>query len=479
MAKIFGLQGTITGKLANTVFAVRYGEQLARAYQPVVYNPKSEAQAMNRAKLKLISQLSAVLGPVIAIRRIGSRSPRNLFTKENFPLVGVTNSVASINLNRVQLTQSVVGLPAFSADRTSGTGIAVALDSGASDDFDRVVYVAVAKQGDEKLRLLGSVVATEAGDNGTFPAELPYSDNAVVVYAYGIRVNSDYARTVFGNLTAAAAEQIAKLIVTRALTENDVTLSETLGLTMAVGETTGDSESFNRATVTLVSVGSGAVRGGGRYPIGSYATVTAHPSEGTSFRGWRLGTAQGDIVSTDASYTFLVEQDITLLAEFTAAPVTLTVQSADTSMGTVSGGQTVSGGTSITAHATPASGYRFVNWTENDTVVSTLADYTFTIQRDTTLVAHFEQASDAQLTLDLMATGLVVDGHTYTTGQRIPYEAGGQSTYTITDNGFANQYLLELYGEDSTVLAQSTAKTGTITWPSGVVRIIATAGSDE
>lgn len=478
MAKIFGLQGVLTGKLANTVFAVRYGEQLARAYQPVVHNPKSEAQAINRAKLKLISQLSAVLAPVIAIRRIGSKSPRNLFTKENFPLVGYADATASINLNRVQLTQSVVGLPAFSADRTSGTGIAVALSGDASNDFDRVVYVVIAKQGDEKLRLIGSVMATEAGTNGTFPAELPYSDNAVVVYAYGIRANSDYARTVFGNLTAAAAEEVAKLIVTRALTENDVTLSETLGLTMAVGETTGDSESFNRATVTLVSVGSGSVRGGGRYLVGSYATVTASPSSGAVFRGWRLNNAQGAIVSTNAEYTFMVEQDVALLAEFTAAPVTLTVQSADTTMGTVSGGATVTAGTQVTAHAVPAAGYRFVNWTKDGVAVSILPDYAFTIQSDTTLVAHFEQVSELVVELENLATAVTVDGLSYGHGQSVPYVVGGQSTYSIVSAG-ATAYSLAVFGESEASLIQKTAPSGNIVWPEGGLRLVVNAYSDE
>lgn len=479
MAKIFGLQGVLTGKLANTVFAVRYGEQLARAYQPVVHNPKSEAQAINRAKLKLISQLSAVLAPVIAIRRIGSKSPRNLFTKENFPLVGYADATASINLNRVQLTQSVVGLPAFSADRTSGTGIAVALSGDASNDFDRVVYVVIAKQGDEKLRLIGSTMATEAGANGTFPAVLPYSDNAVVVYAYGIRANSDYARTVFGNLTAAAAEEVAKLIVTRALTENDVTLSETLGLTMAVGETSGDSESFNRATVTVASVGSGSVRGGGRYLIGSYATVVARAYEGTSFRGWRLGSAQGSIVSTDEEYTFLVEQDITLIAEFTTIPVTLTVQTADASMGSVSGGETVAAGSSVTAHAVPQSGYRFVNWTEDGTVVSTLADYTFTIQRNVTLVANFEQVYEATVSAMNYATGVTIDGQTYGSGQRVPYVPGSQSSYSIVGGTYATTIRFALKGEGDTVLLDRASRTGSFTWPSGVQIVYIDAQTDE
>jgi hypothetical protein len=42
-----------------------------------------------------------------------------------------------------------------------------------------------------------------------------------------------------------------------------------------------------------------------------------------------------------------------------------------------------------TVNATPNSGYRFVSWTENDSVVSTSASYTFTGSSDRALVANF------------------------------------------------------------------------------------------
>ena len=48
-------------------------------------------------------------------------------------------------------------------------------------------------------------------------------------------------------------------------------------------------------------------------------------------------------------------------------------------------------GTTWTITATPpATGYRFVNWTENGTEVSASADYTFTAAADRSLVAHFD-----------------------------------------------------------------------------------------
>jgi hypothetical protein len=43
----------------------------------------------------------------------------------------------------------------------------------------------------------------------------------------------------------------------------------------------------------------------------------------------------------------------------------------------------------VTVQANAASGYRFLNWTEGGSVVSTTADYSFTASADRTLVATY------------------------------------------------------------------------------------------
>lgn len=65
---------------------------------------------------------------------------------------------------------------------------------------------------------------------------------------------------------------------------------------------------------------------------------------------------------------------------------TLTVASADTSMGTVSGGGTYAEGSRVTIKATPKSGYRFVKWSDNNTN----ATRTVTVSADATYTATFE-----------------------------------------------------------------------------------------
>lgn len=228
----------MTGKLADTVMAVRNGEQIARKYQPVVSNPSSPAQVATRAKLKMLSQLSAILGKQIAIPRAGAVSSRNLFTKVNFPLATFADNTASINLNALQLTKSAVSLPDVSASRASeGVGVINVALNLPGGDLARVVYVALIKEDDDTLRYAKSVVVSEPGSNGTFAGSIETGANReVVVLAYGVRDNTDAARTVFGNLEAAASEYVAKVIATRTLTESDITVTMTKGNTVPVSQ---------------------------------------------------------------------------------------------------------------------------------------------------------------------------------------------------------------------------------------------------
>lgn len=233
MAKIYGLFGSMTGKLADTVMAVRNGEQLARKYQPIVSNPSTQAQVEQRAKLKLLSQVSAVMAPYIAIRRVGTVSSRNFFTKINFRYASYSNGTAEFDVESTQLTKSVVGLPALSVTRT-GTAAEVALTQG-DVDLDRVVYVAFFRQSDGSLRATGSAVASTPGVNATFATtiDLRSSDQfTLVVLAYGVRDNSEAARVVFGDMVV-DAEAVAKLVTSRRLTESDVTLTETRSMVVA------------------------------------------------------------------------------------------------------------------------------------------------------------------------------------------------------------------------------------------------------
>lgn len=61
MGKVVGLIGSASGKIGNLVYAVTNGIQTARVYQPIVANPKTTAQSLQRAKGNLCGQLSGMV----------------------------------------------------------------------------------------------------------------------------------------------------------------------------------------------------------------------------------------------------------------------------------------------------------------------------------------------------------------------------------------------------------------------------------
>lgn len=229
MAKIFGLNGVVTGKQGNNVFAVRNGEQILRQYQPVVHNPNTGAQVEVRAKMKMLSQLSAVMASAIAIPREGVKSPRNIFTSINYSAATFNNGQAGITLTSIKLTKSVVSLSPLIVSR-NGSNISVNIGGiptqSPFSDFSRVEYWAFTKQSDGTLRLAQK--ASSSTVEGGFPVTMDIrSNNEAVVYAYGVRFNNEDAAVRYGDVTVTPAETIAKLITSRSLLESDVTLTET------------------------------------------------------------------------------------------------------------------------------------------------------------------------------------------------------------------------------------------------------------
>lgn len=234
MAKFYG-SAVKTGKLGGSVFAVRNGETIERQYQPIVTNPNTPAQIASRARLKLLSQLSAVMAPVIAIRREGPVSSRNLFVKENYGLSTFNNDQADITLANVKLTRSVVALPVLDASSRTDNTVTVVLSRTPSLDIDRLVVSAFVKQEDGTLRFLSSKVVTDPGVLNDYTTDFELGGNyEAVFFAYGVRDNTEAARVTFGNMQSMTAETVAKLITSRTLTESDITLTETQGATSLV-----------------------------------------------------------------------------------------------------------------------------------------------------------------------------------------------------------------------------------------------------
>ena len=230
----------------------------------------------------------------------------------------------------------------------------------------------------------------------------------------------------------------------------------------------GGGTTYN-ITVSANPTNGGTVSGGGTYNQGQSCTVTATANSGYTFTNW---TENGNVVSTQANYTFNVTGNRTLVANFQAQQqsYTITVSANPTNGGTVTGGGTYQQGQSCTVHATAATGYTFVRWTENGTQVSTNANYTFTVTGNRNLVAQFQQQSYT-ITVSANPTngGTVTGGGTYQQGQNCTVHATAATGYTFvrwTENGSqvstnAN-YSFTVTG-NRTLVAQFQQQTYTIT----------------
>lgn len=182
-------------------------------------------------------------------------------------------------------------------------------------------------------------------------------------------------------------------------------------------------------TINVSATAGGTASGEGEYEEGSSVTLIATPESEYLFIGW---TENGEQVSSDESFTFVVEQDRTFVANF--EPIsnpTYTVQVISTQGGTVEGGGSYEKGTFIMVNAVPDNGYRFLYWEENGEQVSPVANVTFMVIRNRTLVAVFEPIPKPVYTIQVNSTqgGGVDGGGSYTEGESVTVTATSDAGY--------------------------------------------------
>lgn len=431
MAVLYGISGKATGKKGDTVFSVRKGQQIMRQYNPIVADPKTTKQTNARAKMKLLSQLSAIMVPILAIPGRGPVTPRNIFTKKNYSLVNFADSKAQLDLVKMQITDSSRAMVNFTADRTTNDAIRVELVENATEKFDRVVYALVKITDDQRIEVVGDTVVSDAQGNGTFPGELPYVEDSVVVLAYGMKDVTAKAKVTFSNIEGLTATQIAQLVTARSISVADATLTETRGCAMAEGATSASSADVVRFQLVINVTGNGTVTGAGSYTQGAEAVVVATPGADFVFAGWY---EDGVLLSTVNPGTIDMDRARTIEARFVASgetPVRITVNATSAGNGTVSGGGSVEAGASVTLTATPAEGYRFVGWYVDAGLASSANPYTFTANENTDIEARFE-IDQAPIVLTAPTINCPSQG---TSATQVTITAGEDATIYYTVDG--------------------------------------------
>lgn len=316
--KLFGLSGLATGKKGDAVFSINAGTQIVRQWNPAVSNPKTPAQVESRAKLKLMSQLGSAVKPFIAIAKEGMKTPRNQFISKNYDLVTYANNEAQIALEDMQFTKGAIALPSFTAVREANK-LKFALEQDMAASLDRVVYLVVSCPSNQEVIPAASVVASAAGADGDFKAEIDNVEGDICVYAYGIRDNDAASRVKFSDLGVDPGITVAKIVATRTLSSTSYSMTETRGLQLASGESSGESTGTNavRVSVAYTSDSNNPIAsnltGAGNYQVGD--SVSVQYTGDDDFFGWYSAASQGTRVSQANPYTFTAAENVTLYAK--------------------------------------------------------------------------------------------------------------------------------------------------------------------
>lgn len=323
MGKVTSLYGKTTGKIGSIVFSTSGGETIAREYNPHVANPNTQAQIDQRARMKLMSQLSAALSPVIVMQKEGLVSKRNKFVKRNFDACYALEGEAQITYENVQLTEGNTSLPAISGGGDVDNNkleISGYMTQEPAANISRVIYCLFRKTNEGKLEYVKSLIQSQRHPNSQINsfdfefAELPIAE--YVIFAYGMSDTSERATAQYGNLNVVTASDLARLVASRTISFQDYQFTQTRAITIQSDGTAVQPETSGNLRVYVTALGQGGtVTGGGSFAPGASCTVTATPATGYTFRAWlKNGTTQ--VISTANPYTFNVQEQTDLIAAF-------------------------------------------------------------------------------------------------------------------------------------------------------------------
>jgi Divergent InlB B-repeat domain/PEGA domain len=254
------------------------------------------------------------------------------------------------------------------------------------------------------------------------------------------------------NLTA--TPEVGYTFINWTENENVVSTEQNYSFTVNNSRTLVANFSLNNYVITTTSAppNGGSTSGGGGFDFGNVANLTATPEIGYTFINW---TENENVVSTDQNYTFTVNISRTLVANFSLNSYTITTNSNPSIGGSTSGGGIYNHGDIVELTANPSFGYSFVNWTENESEVSTSVSYQFTALSHTSLVANFIQNGILIINSDPQGADIFIDDAF--TGEQTPGIIedllGGQYSVTLKLEDFADTTLsTDIYSGETTDL---------------------------
>lgn len=373
------LLGHARGKVGSLVFSRVNGQQVTRARAEVVKNPQTDSQMIQRILLNTVAQayskMSAIVDHSFEGIQPGQKS-MSYFMKSNLntlrevlakdgDITAAPPYVSPINSNLFAMNTYEVAkgtLPDVNPSIMHSDGIYI---GAAANTYQAVLDYYGLQRGDQLTFLIcetndyttvsfkySRVILDPREDDGT---EAPLSTAFVTGTAitkpnpkneangvqFKFEESSIKAYAANDNIGGAVIASRQKVDGTWLRSNSKLVVSEDGGVGFTVEDALNDFKSggleiisprylnnasrggnagasapaANEVTVTLEKnpANGGTVSGGGVVRKGSSVTVTASPSGTYSFAGWYNGAT---LMSTNASYTFTANADITLTAEF-------------------------------------------------------------------------------------------------------------------------------------------------------------------
>ncbi|MBO6057225.1 MAG: T9SS type A sorting domain-containing protein [Bacteroidales bacterium] len=152
----------------------------------------------------------------------------------------------------------------------------------------------------------------------------------------------------------------------------------------------GSTPTTYTVTASVIPAQGGTVTGANTYNAGEECTLTATPNVGFNFFNW---VKDGFIYSTDASITFTVTENAEFIANFSYINYEVLTAVDPWNGGIISKVGDNHYGSEVTLTVTPAENFVFLNWTEDDVVVSEDESYTFTLTDNHYFIAHLRDVT--------------------------------------------------------------------------------------
>ena len=432
------LLGQARGKVGSLVFSRNNGKQVTRAKAEKVRNPQTEKQVLQRILLNTISQaysrMSAItdhsfegkITPAENMAAFMKRNMNDLRSKisaavaagQSFSDIFNFTPIGSANFVYNPLVISMGALPKVPViSVTSGTGAktgAVAINTyqGVLDAFnlqrgDQLTFINICEDNlGNKYFYYNRVILNPVDENGV---NLPLSTAFIA--------DGEIVSPSPKNEGAFAALQYAAD-----------------GITFAIGNTNV------KAAAVIVS----REKGDGSWSRSEASLILDPPAIEESIDAMTLQDAidafsENSVGLDNAKYLNNASfKGGSSVQEPVGEKVTISV-SCNQAQGSVSGGGRKVVGTSVTVVATPAEGYRFAGWYENNQQVSNNASYTFTASVARNLVARFTESHDvviqASVNVDPSLASVTGEG-TYQVGETVTLQSTKASSAQLVFAGW-------------------------------------------